>query len=302
VVTRPAAAQLPALHAACRARTLGGTNMRVYLSVDMEGVAGVVHVDQTRRTGHDYERARRWMTAEANAAVLGAFDAGAEAVLVNDSHGDMRNLVLEQLDRRAELISGSLKPLSMVQGVSPDFGCALFVGYHAGAGSKAGILDHTYYGRVVARCRVGGRDFNETALNAAVCGTHGIPVALVTGDTTCVAQATEMLGDVETVAVKEAITRYAAKSLLPEVACERIRAGASRAVTRALAGAFKPFRPAAPLALEIDFVNAACADAAELVPDTRRVNGTTCAYAAPDAATLIRVIQAWTTLAGSTIV
>src|SRR5947207_3017620 len=144
--------------------------MQVYISVDMEGVAGVVHVDQTRRTGHDYERARRWMTAEANAAVLGAFDAGATAVLVNDSHGDMRNLILEELDPRAEILSGSLKPLSMVQGVAPTFGAALFVGYHAGAGSQAGILDHTYYGRVVARLRVGGRDWNEAALNAAVCG------------------------------------------------------------------------------------------------------------------------------------
>src|SRR6266702_3982388 len=126
--------------------------MNVYISVDMEGCAGVVHLDQTRRTGSDYERARKWMTGEANAAVLGAFDAGAAAVLVNDSHGDMRNLFLEAMDPRAEILSGSLKPLSMVQGVSPEFGAALFVGYHAGAGSHAGILDHTYYGRVVARC------------------------------------------------------------------------------------------------------------------------------------------------------
>ena len=144
--------------------------MQVYISVDMEGIAGVVHVDQTRRSGHDYERARRWMTAEADAAIQGAFDGGATGVLVNDSHGDMRNLVLEELDPRAELISGSLKPLSMVQGVGAAFGCALFVGYHAGAGTRAGILDHTYYGRVVARCRVNRRDWNETAINAAVCG------------------------------------------------------------------------------------------------------------------------------------
>src|SRR6478735_4110933 len=150
--------------------------MHVYLSVDMEGVAGVVHVDQTRRTGHDYERARRWMTAEANAAVLGAYDAGATEVLVNDSHGDMRNLVLEELDPRVEVISGSLKPWSMAEGVTAGARAALFVGYHAGAGSQAGILDHTYYGRVVARCRVGGRDWNETALNAAVCGALDVPV------------------------------------------------------------------------------------------------------------------------------
>jgi D-amino peptidase len=272
--------------------------MLVYISIDMEGVAGVVHVDQTRRTGHDYERARQWMTAEANAAIVGAFDGGATAVLVNDSHGDMRNLVLDQLDRRAELISGSLKPLSMVQGVTAEMACALFIGYHAGAGSHAGILDHTMYGRVVARLRVGGKDWNETALNAALCGSLGVPVALVTGDQTACAQANDHLGDVATVVVKDAITRYAARTLLPAVACEKIRAAAAHAVAHRP----KPFTPPLPLPLELDFVDAACADAAELVPETRRVGGLTCAYRAPDAATLIRVIQAWTILAASTLV
>jgi D-amino peptidase len=272
--------------------------MLVYVSVDMEGVAGVVHVDQTRRTGHDYERARRWMTAETNAAIAGAIDGGATAVLVNDSHGDMRNLVLDELDRRCELISGSLKPLSMVQGVTAEAKCALFIGYHAGAASQAGILDHTYYGRVVARCRVGGKDWNETALNAAVCGALGVPVALVTGDQTVCAQARAHLGEVTTVVVKDAITRYCARTLLPSVACEKIQLAATHAVKRPP----PPFRPPAPYDLEIDFVNAACADAAELVPGTRRVAGSTCGYRAPDAPTLIQVIQAWTTLAGTTMV
>jgi D-amino peptidase len=276
--------------------------MRVYLSVDMEGIAGVVHVDQTRRTGHDYERARKWMTAEANAAILGALDGGATGIVVNDSHGDMRNLVLDDLDPRAEVISGSLKPLSMVEGAAPGFGCALFVGYHAGAGSRAGILDHTYYGRVVNRCRVNGKDWNETALNAAVCGALGIPVALVTGDQTVCAQARDALGEVETVEVKAAITRYAAKSLHPSAAQDRIRAGANRAVRRAAAGGYQPFRPEPPLALAIDFVNTACADIAELVPGTRRSAGLTCEFVAGDAPTLIRVIQAWTILAGTTLV
>jgi D-amino peptidase len=277
--------------------------MHVYLSVDMEGVAGIVHVDQTRRTGHDYERARRWMTAEANAAVLGAFDAGATSVLVNDSHGDMRNLVLEELDPRAEILSGSLKPLSMVQGVADGdrASAALFVGYHAGAGSRAGILDHTYYGKVVARCRLGGRDANEALLNAIVCGDQGVPVALVTGDQTVCAQARETFGEgVITVAVKQSITRYSARSISPELARGKIREAAKRAVERA--PSLKPYRPDAPYELEIDFVNSACADAAELVPGTTRVNGLTTRYSVPDGDTLIRVIQAWTILAGSTIV
>lgn len=276
--------------------------MEVYISVDMEGVAGVVHVDQTRRTGHDYERARRWMTGEANAAVTGAFEGGASAVVVNDSHGDMRNLVLEELDPRAEIISGSLKPHSMVQGVAAGQAAALFIGYHAGAASQAGILDHTYYGKVVARCRVGGRDWNETAINAALCGARGVPVALVTGDATTCAQARELIGEVATVAVKQAYTRYSARSIGPAVARERIRDAASRAVRRAAAGELRPFVPALPLELEIDFATSACADAAELVPGTARRGGVTCAYRAPDAAALIQVIQAWTILAASTVV
>ncbi len=276
--------------------------MRVYLSVDREGVAGIVHVDQTRRTGHDYERGRRWMTAEASAAIAGAFDAGATGVLVNDSHGDMRNFVLEELDPRCELISGSLKPMSMVEGAAPEFGCALFVGYHAGAGSKAGILDHTYYGRVVNRLRVGGREWNETALNAAAIGVHGVPVALVTGDRTTCAQARELLGEVDVCVVKDAITRYAARALHPQAACAKIREAATAAVRRAQSGVFAPFKPRPPFELEIDFVNSACADAAELVPGTSRTTGLTVAYRAPDAPTLIQVIQAWTVLAGTTLV
>ncbi|HLL55084.1 MAG TPA: M55 family metallopeptidase [Myxococcaceae bacterium] len=276
--------------------------MKVYISVDMEGIAGVVHVDQTRRGGGDYERARRWMTAEANAAIIGAYEAGAEKVLVNDSHGDMRNLLLEELDPRAEIISGSLKPMSMVQGAGAEFGVALFVGYHAGAGSRAGILDHTYHGRVVAHCRVGGREFDELAINAAVCGTHGVPVGLVTGDSTICGRARTLLGDVETVEVKEAITRYAARCLSPAVACQRIQHAARQAVRRAADKAFAPYRLQGPLELEVAFTNSACADAAELLPDTVRRDGVTCVYTAPDAVTLLRVFRAWIMLAAYTLV
>jgi D-amino peptidase len=131
-----------------------------------------------------------------------------------------------------------------------------------------------------------------------VCGSLGVPVALVTGDQTVCAQARQHLGDVATVVVKDAITRYCARTLLPSVACEKIQLAAAAAVKRPPA----PFRPAPPYELEVDFVNAACADAAELVPATRRLGGSTCAYSAPDAPTLIQVIQAWTTLAGTTMV
>jgi D-amino peptidase len=273
--------------------------MRVYLSVDLEGVAGVVHVDQTRRSGHDYERARRWMTAEANAAVRGAYEAGASAVLINDAHADMRNFILEELDPRVELISGHLKPLSMVEGVSDRFDAACFVGYHAGASSRAGILDHTYFGAVVTRVRVDGRELNEAGLNALVCGEHGVPVVLVTGDQVACAQAKALLGDIETVIVKEGITRYAARSLHPQEAQRRIQEGARRAVERARG--IKPFRLSTPHRLEVDFINAAMADAAALVPDTVREGALTVAFEAQTPSRLLRMLQVMTKLAGTTI-
>jgi D-amino peptidase len=280
--------------------------MNVYVSIDLEGVAGVVHVDQTRRGGHDYEQARRWMTAEANAVIAGAFAAGAKSLLVNDSHGDMRNLLLDDLDPRVEILSGSLKPLSMVEAIdaTPRWDVALFVGYHAGSGSQRGILDHTYYGKVVTGVRVSGRVYNETALNAMVAGSYGVPVGLVSGDAETCAQAVEILGDgVTTVCVKRAMSRYAAQHLHPTEARKRLTAGATEACRRASSGALRPFRPSAPLVLECDFVTSAMADGAAMLPDSVRTSGLTCRYdAGDDPSRLLRALQCWTVLGAAQIV
>lgn len=274
--------------------------MRVYLSVDIEGVAGVVHIDQSRRSGHDYGQARRWMTQEANAAIRGAFDAGAQEVLVNDSHADMRNLVLDELDPRVELISGNLKPLSMVEGAEKRYDAALFVGYHAGSSTRAGILDHTYYGAVVSRLYVDGIEMNETGLNALVCGEFGTPVVLVTGDQAACQQAQELLGRrVETVSVKEGITRYAARSLHPQEAQRRIYEGTVRALARR--SEIAPYQLPGPLRLDIDFVNAAMADAAALVPDTKRESALRVSFEAQSPSRLLRMVLVLTKLAGTTI-
>jgi D-amino peptidase len=273
--------------------------VRVYISVDMEGVAGVVNVDQCRRAGSDYPLARKWMTGEANAAALGAFEAGAAKVLINDSHGDMANLLLDELDARVEVLSGSLKPRSMAAGVEQQFDVALFVGYHAGASSAAGVLDHTYYGRVVADVTVNDRRLSETGLNALVCGVHGTPVGLVTGDATTCAQAREQLGDVVTVEVKQALSRYAAKSLHPEAARAEIQAGARTACEERRR--FTPFKLAAPLRLQVRVHNSAMADQAMLLPRTTRLDGVTLAYATDDPETLLDVLRAWTLLGASTI-
>jgi D-amino peptidase len=267
--------------------------MRVYVSVDMEGVAGVVHEDQTDPTdprhAAEYNRIRRLMTAEANAAIEGALAAGAERVLVNDSHWLMMNLLAEELHPTAELLSGGPKARSMVEGVEEGFDAALFVGYHARAGIAHAIIDHTYTSRV-HEARLNGRPVGELALNAALAGTYGVPVALVSGDQALAAEARDLLGaGVETVIVKHAVGRFAARSVAPSVACRLIREGTIAALGRA----HEPFRLPTPIRLEVDFALTQMADMAELVPGSVRTAGRTVTFSHDD---YREVFRAWRAL------
>jgi D-amino peptidase len=271
--------------------------MRVYISVDMEGIAGVVHAEQVRRGQADYDHARKLMTLEANAAALGALEAGAAEVLVNDAHGDMRNLLIDELDRRVEVLSGAHKPYSMVEGIlAGGYDLGMFVGYHAGAGTADAVLDHTYWGAIVSRVTVNGQVMNEASLNALVAGAAGTPVGLVTGDETTCRQCRELLGPVETVAVKWAVGRLAARSLHPEVARERIRAAAATAVRER--GRFTPYRLEAPYLLHIDMQTTAMADAAMIMPYTERHDARGVLFRADRIEVVFRALLALTTLAG----
>ena len=272
--------------------------MRVYISVDMEGVAGVVHEDQTDpvdpRHAGEYNRFRRLMTAEANAAIEGALAAGAERVLVNDSHWLMMNLLAEELHPGAELLSGGPKARSMVEGVELGFDAALFVGYHARAGTGHAVIDHTYTSRV-HEARLNGRPVGELAINAALAGTFDVPVVLVSGDQALAAEARDLLGPaVETVIVKHAVGRFAARSVLPEVACRLIREGTTAALGRAHA----PFRLSAPIRLEVDFALTQMADMAELVPGSVRTGGRTVEFVHQDYREVFRAWRALYNLAG----
>lgn len=267
--------------------------MRVYISVDMEGIAGVVHESQTDPTtpafAAEYARFRRLMTAEANAAVEGALAAGATQVLVNDSHWFMRNLLAEELHQTAELVSGDPKPHSMMQGIEAGFDAALFIGYHARAGTRNAILDHTYADRI-HDVRLNKQPVGELGLNAALAGAHGVPVALVSGDSAVAAEAKDLLGEgVATVIVKQAVSRHAAKSVAPAVACRMIR----EEVTRALQRSHAPFTVRTPVTLEVDFALTIHADMAELCPGATRTAGRTVAFTHPDYGAVFR---AWRTL------
>jgi len=256
----------------------------------MEGMAGIVHLHQVMRGMPEYERSCRLMTAETNAAVAGARRAGATRFVVNDSHGDMRNFVLDELDDGVEVISGADKPFSMGAGLDATFEVAFFVGYHASAGSERAIMDHTYGGRTIYACRINGRAQSETTLNAALAGTFGVRTALVTGDRATIQEAAAELPGVEGVVVKEALGRQAARSLHPVEACRRIEDGAYRAYADQTG---RPvYQPKGPFVLEIDWMNASMADLCVQLPGVERAGGRTVRYQTTDFQTCYRMLLA----------
>jgi D-amino peptidase len=270
---------------------------KVFVSVDMEGIAGIAHLRQVWRGTEEFPAARELMTGEANAAVAGAFDGGATAVLVNDSHGDMYNLLPDAMDPRAEVLIGSPKPDSMMQGFGPDFSVALFVGYHAMAGTQAAVLDHTYSGRLLYEVRLGGEPVTEAELNAAFAGTHGVPVGLVTGDDKACAQAEKAIPGIRSVVVKEGYGRGVARSLHPSVAREAVRAAAAESVRGA--GDLQPYRLEPPFVLEADIANTSAADLCSLAPGTERTGPRTVRFETQDYREAFRCLLAWTYLGAS---
>jgi D-amino peptidase len=239
--------------------------MRIYISVDMEGCSGIVHREQTNPVGYDYELARRLMTAEANAAIEGAFEGGATEVVVSDSHGGngMRNLLIDRLDPRAELVLGSPRRLGQLEGLDDSFDALLLVGYHTRHGAS-GVLSHTTNGQAVANLWVDGVLVGEIGLNARLAGYFGVPVTLVTGDDLTVAEATAELPEVEGVVVKRALGRYTARCLHPERAQQLIEQGAVRAVKRAKTLDLVEGR--SPVVIRLQFKETGSAESASFVP------------------------------------
>ncbi len=273
--------------------------MKVFISADMEGTAGVTDWDQVMPDRHDYQRFRRLMTEEVNAAILGALEAGAKEIVVNDSHNTMRNILIEELHPQAQLVSGSPKPHSMMQGIDASFDVVFFTGYHGAAGTQNAILDHTYSSATVRKLKLGNLVVGEAGLNAALAGYFKVPVALVTGDSTAVAQAKKLLPHVEGVAVKEPIGRVAARSYQPVEARRRIKEGASRALKRARD--LKPLTLPRPVALEIEWMHTAMADRCMLIPGVTRVGPRAIGYRARDVEQAFTLAMACLVLARSTL-
>jgi D-amino peptidase len=281
VIAALAALIFPFLPVNLPAQQREAQKLKVFISVDMEGICGVVASEQTSPGNPEYAAAKKWMAEDANAAVEGALRAGASEVVVNDSHGSMRNIDPGDLHPKAILISGSPKPQSMMQGIDESYNAVLFVGYHAGAGTQDAVLDHTISGSVVQSVKVNGMELPELGLNAAIAGAYNVPVVFVSGDVAVCRQAKTILGsEVVTAPVKDGIGRYAAR-LVPFAEARR---GIRDRVTDALRklGQVKPFKIAAPCRFELQFYISAQADMAMYFPSVQRVNARTVAFQAED--------------------
>lgn len=262
---------------------------KVYISVDMEGISGVNGDDQTGPSGAEYGRARRLMVEDANAAIRGAFEGGATAVVVNDSHGGQRNLLPEDLDPRASLISHSFKRHGMMEGLDETFDAVLFIGYHAKADAPRGLFAHTGSG-VVRDLQVNGVSVGEGGMNAVLAAWHGVPVVMVSGDDVTIDEVKRSVPDIRGVVVKRAINMRAVE-LRPLADARRDIQAAARDGVR---GAKKPAPARAPRyevrmqfrSFTIPEVATAFSEIELVAPDTVRFSRATM----PEAYRLIRVL------------
>jgi D-amino peptidase len=246
---------------------MGGSAMKVFVAVDMEGIAGLVQWDDGQR-----ELERTLMTEEVNAAARGAFAGGAQEVFAGESHANMRNLMPDLLDSRVSFLSGQPKPMNHMAGVDSSFDLALFVGYHSKAGTLHGVMSHTFSGSIFS-LSFNGVEMGEIGTDTALCGFHGVPVGLVSGDRAACEEARALLGEVGTVSVKEGMSRSTASCLPVERAREMIEEATTEAVKRA--SDFEPLVIGGPVAVQVVFIDPSYADTLEHLDFVSRVDGRT---------------------------
>jgi D-amino peptidase len=272
-------------------------SMNILIAVDMEGISGVVHWDHVSPEHTEYERFRRIMTADVNAAVRGVAKAGADQIQVADGHAHSRNLLIEDLDVRARLNQGGPTPYSMVQGIHDRVDAVILIGYHARAGTENAILDHTWSSKRVMNVWLNDQPIGEIGLNAALCGHYGAPVIMISGDHSACAEASDLLGQIETVVVKNANGRMAADCLPPKIAQSEIEAAAERAIINLAAGsAATPLRLGTPITVKVELTSSEMADRAAWLPGAQR-QGRTIYYTAEDMPMIYRAFRTIISLA-----
>ncbi|MEU5877921.1 M55 family metallopeptidase [Spirillospora sp. NPDC047279] len=270
--------------------------MKIFVSVDMEGVSGLTDPEEMRAGGRGYERGCELMTGDANAAIRGAFGAGATSVVVTDSHSSGKNLRADLIDERCTLIRGPYKPMRMGEGLDATFDAAIYIGYHARAGTPDGVLNHTWMGREIRDLYLNGEIAGEIRLMAAYAGSLGVPVALVAGDEAACAEARDVLGDVETVAVKKGCDRYAAELIPPARAQQLIYEGTRRALEN-LADA-RPYTVTAPYTLGVDWASTSIARSCAYIPGVTLAGPRMTEFTTGDYEEIVGLLGVWSSIAG----
>jgi D-amino peptidase len=262
--------------------------MKVHMTVDMEGIAGMAHEDQADRKDLDYQRMRDIMTGEVQAAVEGARAGGAEEFVICDAHDTGLNLLVEKLDEDVEVIEGASFELGMMAGMSEDFDAAFQVGYHSMRDTHAGTIGHTYT-YSVSKLRLNGVLVGESGLNAAIAGHFGVPVVMVSGDLHAVKQAQALIDGVVGVPTKEGLGTYGTRTLMPARARRLIREGAEAAMSKV--GSVKPYVVDRPVGMQLTFTRSIMAQYASGMPSVERVDDKTVSYEADDTLDAYRVFE-----------
>lgn len=268
--------------------------MRLFLSTDFEGTSGIVAWEQIIEGSAEYEQGRRLLTDEVNAVINGAIEAGATEFVVNDSHHHMRNLHPQDLHGHATLITGRHKPLYMMEGLDASFDGVCFVSYHGSIGAEHAVLSHTYNPGAIWEVRINGEVVGESGINALVAAHYGVPIIFVSGDTVTAQEARRIAPNAEKVVVKQSLGRFAAANLHPTVACELLRAGATRAVRNLDTMRLPEFKE--PVSLEVTFLVADMAEMALWVRGVERVGPRTVALASENLLDLYRMFVTVVTL------
>lgn len=225
--------------------------MKIYISADMEGVVGAVSSDQLGPGGFEYQKFREFMTAEVNAAIEAAREAGATEIVVSDSHGNAQNLLLDKLPKDILLVRGFPRPLMMMEGIDETFDGVIFLGYHSSTSNPEGVRAHTMSSARLADVRLNDVTMSEGSFNAAIAGQFGVPVIMISGDDAAVKEVTDVVGDIEGAVVKWNYGFHSARTMMPEAAYALIREKVRKAMGRI--GEFKPYKVSTPVKLDVRF-------------------------------------------------
>jgi len=273
--------------------------MKLLIAADMEGISGVVNWEQVKPGTSEWQRFRRIMTEDVNAAISGAVESGVDEVMVSDGHWNGDNIMIDLLDSRATLNYGSPKPLSMVQGIDQDVDVAFFIGFHARVGTQSAILDHTWSNIVVENVWLNDYQVGETGLNAALAGHFNVPVLMITGDQAVNHEAKELIPRIQSVVVKQANGRFAANCLHPKEAQNLIREGARLAIQAYQNGeGAQVFRVKQPVQGKVELKSTELADRAQIVPGVQRVSARDIVFQSEDMPTAYRTFRTVVGMAG----